>query len=263
MSYLLLSWMAGWPVEKGHPAAMVSASMGRGLAHFASFVLPALFVLLAIASFLVNLFRRNDGAPSTSKLRDSSYFQDIREQPPVSKTLSLELLRQIDWKNFEEVCAEYLRLMGFVAKTQSHGPDGGVDITLSMPDAPEKVVGLVQCKQWAGQVGPKVVRELLGVMTDARVKEGMFITTSTFNADAQAFAAANGIDAIDGERLLHLMKKHPPEAQQRLLQVAMQGDYLTPSCTACGVKLVRRQPRTGNAFWGCSNFPRCRITIDR
>lgn len=174
-----------------------------------------------------------------------------------------DLLRQIDWKNFEEVCAAYLRLMGFVAKTQSHGPDGGIDITLCLPDAPDKVVGLVQVKQWSNQVGPKLVRELLGVMADAKVSEGMFITTSTFNVDAQVFAEANGIDLVDGERLVHLMMKHPPAAQQQLLHVAMMGDYLTPTCAACGVKFIRRKARAGNEFWGCRNFPRCKLTIDR
>jgi restriction system protein len=216
-------------------------------------------------SLLLSLLRWLEGpAKGSARIpirRDASYFQDIRDAP--DPTLTLDLLRQIDWKNFEEVCAEYLRLMGFVATTQSHGPDGGIDITLAMPDAPDKVVGLVQVKQWSSQVGPKLVRELLGVMANAKVSEGMFITTSKFNVEAQVFAEANGIDLVDGERLLHLMMKHPPAAQQQLLRVAMAGDYLTPTCAACGVKFIRRKARTGKEFWGCRNYPRCKLTIDR
>ena len=89
------------------------------------------------------------------------------------------------------------------------------------------------------------------------------MSTSTFNVEAQVFAEANGIDLVDGERLLHLMMKHPPAAQQQLLRVAMMGDYLTPTCAACGMKFIRRKARTGNEFWGCRNFPRCKLTIDR
>lgn len=220
-------------------------------------------------SHLISLLRQIFGArPSESAVRvpDSSrldpvYFQDIRDTP--DPTLTLDLLRQIDWKLFEEVCAAYFRCLDFHAVTQSHGPDGGIDITLSHADAPEKVVGLVQCKQWAAPVGPKPVRELLGVMVDARVAEGIFITSSTFHVEAQVFAASNKIDLIDGERLLHLIRKLSPADQERLLAVATRGDYLTPSCAACGVKLVRRTGRQGNGFWGCANYPRCRVTMDR
>ncbi|MEX2488938.1 MAG: NERD domain-containing protein [Pseudomonadales bacterium] len=37
-----------------------------------------------------------------------------------------------------------------------------------------------------------------------------------------------------------------------------------PLCPSCGVEMVRRQAgrakNAGKAFWGCSNFPRCRLT---
>jgi restriction system protein len=68
----------------------------------------------------------------------------------------------MDWKRFEAVCAEYFRLCGFHATTQSHGPDGGVDIKLYTLVDTTRIVSIVQCKRWNKMIGPKPLRELLG-----------------------------------------------------------------------------------------------------
>ncbi|MGB8857191.1 MAG: topoisomerase DNA-binding C4 zinc finger domain-containing protein [Burkholderiales bacterium] len=39
--------------------------------------------------------------------------------------------------------------------------------------------------------------------------------------------------------------------------MATEGEYSTPSCPSCGIKMLIRSGRQGN-FWGCKNFPRCR-----
>jgi len=182
--------------------------------------------------------------------------------PPADKW-SLELLRAIDWKRFEEVCAEYFRVCGFHATTKSHGPDGGIDVILYSPQDKSTVVNVVQCKQWKKQVGPRALRELLGVMTDMKVARGTFVASSTFNDEARRIAVENRIHLIDGQGFLEQILKRSPADQQRLLAVATQGDYLTPSCPSCGAKLVKRENRKGRSrFWGCSNFPRCEYTLN-
>lgn len=75
------------------------------------------------------------------------------------------LLDRIEWKRLEEVCAEYFRLIGLVARTQACGADGGIDIWLAAPDAPDKTTKIVQCKSLNSPVGIKLMREFLGVMT--------------------------------------------------------------------------------------------------
>lgn len=32
----------------------------------------------------------------------------------------------------------------------------------------------------------------------------------------------------------------------------------SPTCPECGAKMVKRHDRNGRAFWGCSDYPRCR-----
>src|SRR5665647_1275080 len=124
---------------------------------------------------------------------------------------------------------------------------------------------VVQCKHWHGKaVGVKELREFFGVMTSHQLKRGTYATTSTYTADAQKFATDNGINAMDGRALLDLIAKRTSEQQQALLAVAFEGEYWRPTCASCGIKLVERTPtKGGSAFWGCSNYPRCKSRIPR
>ena len=54
-------------------------------------------------------------------------------------------------------------MIDFRAVTQAQGPDGGIDIILYSADNPESIGALVQCKRWTSLVGPKAVREFLGL----------------------------------------------------------------------------------------------------
>jgi restriction system protein len=107
------------------------------------------------------------------------------------------------------------------------------------------------------------LREFFGVMASHGLKRGTYATTSTYTADAKAFAQANGISAMDGPALLNLITtQRTPEQQAALLEVAYEGEYWRPTCASCGIKLVERNPAKGGApFWGCANYPRCKTRI--
>ncbi len=134
---------------------------------------------------------------------------------------------------------------------------------LYAPADATKIVNIVQCKCWdKRQVGPKPMRELLGVMTANKVARGTFITSSSFNREAREFGAANGIHIIDGEQLLKQITERSAEEQERLMAVATAGDYLTPTCASCGTKMIRRMTKKDKSqFWGCENYPRCKMKL--
>lgn len=59
---------------------------------------------------------------------------------------------------------------------------------------------MVQCKHWqAKPVGVKELREFFDVMASHKLQRGTYATTSTYTADAQQFAKANGINALSGD----------------------------------------------------------------
>lgn len=181
---------------------------------------------------------------------------------PVPTAWSAAVFKAIEWRRFEAVCEALFAQAGFEARTQSHGPDGGVDVWLHSKHA-HGPVSVVQCKHWLSKpVGVKDVREFFGVMASHQLKRGTYATTSTFTPDALTFARSNGIHALDGVGLLKLIATRTSEQQQALLAVAFEGDYARPTCASCGTKMVERQSRKDSSmFWGCANHPRCRKTL--
>ena len=289
VAYVVLHWIAATPVavpRSGQGAGGLAGSiLIHALTTAGQYALPFLFLVGAAISAVSQRQKRadvaqptevadpwarvpaTDGEPpaGTLAVRDDFYeiWKSVGEtSTPRPDRWSLDLLRMIDWKRFEEVCAEYFRVCGFNATTQSHGPDGGIDVTLHAPSDQSNAVNIVQCKQWSRPVGPKPLRELLGVMTAKGVQRGTFVTASTFNDQAEQFAKENRIHLIDGEGLLKRIRERSPADQERLLKVATEGDYLTPSCPSCGTKLAeRKNKKDQSVFWGCTSFPRCRYTL--
>ncbi|SEA68473.1 restriction system protein [Desulfuromusa kysingii] len=204
------------------------------------------------------LFSPNVGVPS-----EEWTFAGVEESRPTE--WSLVVLSRLEWKRFETVCSEYLKLLGHNATETKIGPDGGVDIVIHK-DGQEKPVAIVQCKAWnTYKVGVKPVRELFGLMAAERVTTGMFITSGDFTSEAIDFAQGKRLRLIDGDKLLNGIKKLSADKQSQLLDIALEGDYTTPTCPRCGIKMKLRSAKkgsnSGNKFWGCVNYPKCRSTL--
>lgn len=54
--------------------------------------------------------------------------------------------------------------------------------------------------------------------------------------------------------------------EEKLLTIATEGNYMTPTCVNCDEKMIKRIGKkgsyTGNEFWGCINYPKCRNLIN-
>jgi restriction system protein len=170
---------------------------------------------------------------------------------------SLKVIQDIEWKRFEDLSMGYYLEKGILAKATSLGVDGGIDIKLYQDDTGE-ATSLVQCKAWNNKaVGVKAIREFLGVLAHEKVPKGFFMTSGEFTDEAKAVAKTNKINLINGEMFLAMIMRLPEVSQNKLLALAVAGDYRTPTCSQCGVKMVKRKSKRG-AFWGCMNYPTCR-----
>ena len=286
-SYVVLHWAAGTrPDPRGfgaQPAQYVVGSWLRGLALFGQYLLPFAFVIAAIISgFRSSTPRRlvrddrEDPAWGSRPLdpiapdrdqyadwKDAGRFEPAEAAIDTSRW-SLELLKALDWKRFELVCAGYFEELGFRAETTKAGPDGGVDIHLFTKDSRHPAI-VVQCKAWRiVPVGVAIVREMLGVMTAEGVKEGVIATSGTFTSEAKGFAMGKEITLIDGDDFLRKLLELPPDRQRNLLEFITKGDWWTPTCPSCGIgtqMVLRRPKRPGNPFWGCSSYPKCLSTM--
>lgn len=172
-------------------------------------------------------------------------------------TWSLQLIRDIEWKKFEELSKAYFVESGIAAETTQLGADGGIDIKLYQ-DGSVTPSTIVQCKAWSARsVGVKQIREFLGVMSHEKIAKGIYMTSGGFTDEAKEVAVANNIKLISGETLLSMINKLSERSQGKLLLIATEGDYTTPTCPGCGIKMVKRSSKHG-AFWGCKHYPRCR-----
>jgi len=80
--------------------------------------------------------------------------------------------------------------------------------------------------------------------------------------EAVGFAAKEHIQLIDGAALIEKLAALLPEKALGLLKFATKGDFLTPTCPRCSIKMTaRKSTREGRMFWGCTNYPRCKHTF--
>lgn len=182
-----------------------------------------------------------------------SFFNARRKAKQLDNQKSIKTIRQLHWRNFEELVAEAYRRQGYRVTEGGFGADGGIDLELSKGDE----LTLVQCKQWKVQkVGVNVVREMFGVLTDSNADKVIVICSGKFTQQAIDFASDKPIELLSGNELLSLVKGVQAEPNIEPIQQA--------SCPRCGSELVERQAKrgtnAGNTFMGCSSFPKCRYT---
>ena len=239
--------------------------------------------ILALIGFIAwKLLRKNEADPGA--VGPSAPVPSSTDQPPalraanghvnlvdddksrwIEHSWSQELLSKLEWKRFEEVVAAYSRELGYEAITARTGADGGVDVKLYKDNQAAPVM-IIQCKAWdAYKVGVKPVRELFGVMAADKVANGAFFTTGEYTAEAVDWARDKNLDLVNGREFINRIGQLPEAAQEKLLSLATSGDYTTPTCPSCGVKMVLRTAgkgrSEGSSFYGCRNYPRCKQTF--
>ncbi|MDO9610295.1 MAG: restriction endonuclease [Serpentinimonas sp.] len=135
--------------------------------------------------------------------------QDLRAQ------LATELLNRILGCSpvfFEQLVVELLVKMGYGGSRRDAGErigqtgDGGIDGIIK-----EDRLGLdtifIQAKRWQGSVGRPEIQKFVGALQGQRAKKGVFITTSSYTAEATDYATRidTKVVLIDGKQLAGLM----------------------------------------------------------
>jgi hypothetical protein len=212
----------------------------------------------------------NDGESGTT-YADSSIWEDrlarensdnaVHSKQP--RAFTKELLDALEWRRFEQLVTGYFEKTGLEAKRSHVGADGGVDIKLHKIGE-SRPYAYVQCKAWhVYTVGVKPVRELFGVMAADGIGTGYFVTTGTFTGEAHDFVTNRDMKLVTGEYLLEKLNSLVEADRSELLFQITRGDYRTPTCPRCDIKMVLRKGSDGE-FWGCPNFSKrysCRQTF--
>lgn len=100
----------------------------------------------------------------------------------------------------------------------------------------------------------------------------MVVTNAEFTRDAVEHARACGVELWGrselAERVLALKGKGAPamttpiaSSKQAAPAQQLPVTKAPPTCQRCGKPMVQRKGARG-AFWGCSGYPKCRLTLE-
>jgi len=196
-----------------------------------------------------------------------SAFNSWRKRKLLDDQKSIQTIRDLSWREFEELVAEAYRRQGYtVIENTTAGADGGIDVKL-MKDGHTH---LVQCKNWkTSKVGVKVVREMYGVMVAKHAYSAIIIVSGTFTQEAKNFAVGKPVDLINGSQLEKLIAsvqasydKVTPVLTQSFNNDSKQGE-ICPRCNGTlTLRIAKKGKNAGGQFLGCSTYPKCRYTQD-
>lgn len=136
----------------------------------------------------------------------------------IRKKLVAEILEEVAKcppEFFERLVVELLVSMGYGGSRADAGRavgksgDGGIDGIIK-----EDRLGLdviyIQAKRWEGTVGRPEIQKFAGALQGVRARKGIFLTSSSFSAEAVRYAEniENKIILVDGSTLAGLMIDH-------------------------------------------------------
>jgi hypothetical protein len=148
--------------------------------------------------------------PVLSLNRKDSRFVDAKE---VLRGLGAETnLASMDWQDFEHLIRELFEKeftgRGAEVKITQASRDRGVDAIVFDPDPIHGGKYVIQAKRYTHTVDVSAVRDLCAVVQKEGASRGILVTTSTYGADAYAFANNEPVTLLNGAELLGLLKKH-------------------------------------------------------
>jgi HJR/Mrr/RecB family endonuclease len=192
-------------------------------------------------------------------------------------------------KDFEDYIAQLYQKLGYNVTQTPYTNDKGKDAILFKNN--QKF--LVECKKYdkTKSIGRPMLQKFYAAMVEEESTVGFFIATCNFTSSAIEYGKKFNIELIDIEKLTDLINEAYPEnsvlthincmciecgeivkievdnheidfcknGHSVINDIYISNSFI-PSCIKCGIKMVLRNGKFGK-FWGCANFPNCRVTI--
>lgn len=128
----------------------------------------------------------------------------------------------MDWQDFEHLIRELFEKeftgRGAEVKITQASRDRGVDAIAFNPDPIHGGKYIIQAKRYTNTVDVSAVRDLCAVVRKEGASRGILVTTSTYGADAYAFANNEPVTLLNGAELLGLLSKHGYNFRINLLE---------------------------------------------
>ena len=235
-------------------AALTSRFYRKGL-----FAIDPIFYFpigLAAAMIWGTLFIRRKAQPLSQPEQKRPSPEELARIQSAEKIIAQ--LRNTDWSRFEHFIGALYGKLGYsVTQRGGANPDGGIDLIIES----ENECSAVQCKQWKTRdVGVKEIREFLGALTAARLKQGYFVTLTGYSPEAKQLAENNGITIVHEKEISRLIQL--AESDDALLAILNDPKH---SCPKCGREMelyaIKQGTWSSSKQWRCTGFPDCQQTL--
>jgi restriction system protein len=177
-----------------------------------------------------------------------------------------DLLKNLELKIFNKLCASFFDQMGFRASKVLNSNDPSTsDISILYSKNNDKPFSIFQCSVGPGNTAAEPIKKFKAAMSGADLKNGYFLATTEFSEIAKDFAKENTINLIDGEKLIELVNNMPEASQNLLFEIAMTRGEATENnktdahyCPKCSTKMklnvsAEGKYKTGK-YWECPSL---------
>lgn len=235
---------------------------GVAIALWPFYLVLALLAFGAAAPFLRKawLERRKAKLSSAPPPPKPAPVESPGPTPPAAE-LSLALIESLEWKQFALLVQRCMESRGLHVRIDEI-EDTGATLLSFYEDADTQAVGCVYCLAGGGKpVDVSTVRTFRGIMAMRGMNEGALAVAVEFTEAARDYAAESEITLLSGSRLLEQARALSFIEQQLILAQVAAGDFTTPTCPRCTIKLVL--PAPDSVYWICRNAPTCKVRIVR
>lgn len=116
---------------------------------------------------------------------------------------SLSDLKRMHPFKFEDYIAKLYKNMGYSVKQTKRTGDGGKDMIATKNGQ----TYFVECKRYSDPVNVHKMRDFVGAcVLGGKDVKGIYVTTSSFTNDAKSAANRIGIQMIDGNKLMSMVR---------------------------------------------------------
>ncbi|PHE55796.1 restriction endonuclease [Bacillus pseudomycoides] len=182
-------------------------------------------------------------------------IQDRRVLKRMAKS-GIRYIDKMDGHQFEVYLKALFRELDYRPVVTRKTGDYGADLILK---GKNRIV--IQAKRYGvkNRVGISAIQEIYAAKAYYRAQEAWVVTNSMYTRQAKELAEACLVKLIDRVELQKLINKVNPEYSAE--DVYHGVDPAERKCPACKNHLVvRNSNKTGNKFFGCSQYPTCTHT---
>lgn len=248
------------------------------------YAIGIIFVLLVLRIWYVlwrrrgHIAKRGNSKSTRAKKQTSQPYSSQSLRCRSDEEILKSAFQSLNGAEFERLLALYFRDQGYtVQEVGVGGNDGGVDLVIT-DSRGEKTAVQAKCYSEHNLVPVQTVRELVGAKRNHNCILTLIVTTSDLTAPAKREAEQFKVEYWHGALMEHKLRAwgkwqpvSPPNSKQASKQQAQakavvnqaQAQVAASSDTKkciCGAIMTKRVSKTGNAFMGCSSFPKCRHT---